>query len=364
MLILFPQWNQEAYRLNTGGLDHSWWSDSRQQVALLLRRHGSIVFNLTRNWSRITSVRTSSGIPHASQEATIDTATLHLGSAVTQSVHMIGGVLLYVDGVGLHEHINAHGHTDSVTQFQRNLGHLFYHATTQYWNLVAQVQVLLHWSCIALSCLQVDGSTPGIDISVLETTRFETTELVKSSPVRIDYGIAWAVSATTVDDIDGSNLAVDNVELVFGRKTGTNEFFHNNLCGLEVDKGRDGVRVGRAKTSNQIHVVIHAVLCVVNQHKNSLIGMEVGGLDNNTVGVLWNDLLFQALTELFLVCHAAEDLRSGNNLINGKKVTGNLVFEVMEPVPIRHDASRVATELKRAILDKHWEGLARFTVVF
>jgi len=52
-----------------------------------------------------------------------------------------------------------------------------------------------------------------------------------------------------------------------------------------------------------------------------------------------------------------------DTLIYGEKVSGNLVFEIVEPVAIAEQSGRVISELGRAILDQGCEGLAWFTVV-
>ena len=57
------------------------------------------------------------------------------------------------------------------------------------------------------------------------------------------------------------------------------------------------------------------------------------------------------------------DLRSRDTLINREKVAGNFVFEVVEPVTVADQTSRVIAELGRAILDQGWEGIAWVAVV-
>lgn len=91
--------------------------------------------------------------------------------------------------------------------------------------------------------------------------------------------------------------------------------------------------------------------------------MHSCSLDDDSVGVLWNDLLFQALEKLILAGDAAEDLRSGGQLIDGKNVSRNLIFEVVKPVTFVYNSSRVTTELVRAVLDKGCKRLVRAAIV-
>lgn len=81
--------------------------------------------------------------------------------------------------------------------------------------------------------------------------------------------------------------------------------------------------------------------------------MEVGGLDDSTIWTpAWDYVLVQTLAKLFLCGHATENLGSGHSLIDGKKVSCNLVFKVMEPVALFRNGSGVAAKSKLTILNE------------
>jgi hypothetical protein len=77
-----------------------------------------------------------------------------------------------------------------------------------------------------------------------------------------------------------------------------------------------------------------------------------GGLDDDSVGAFWNDFLIQTRTKVFLGSYTAEDLGGRDIFLNGKKVTGNLVFQVVEPVPVVYYGVWFGSEMNRTITNE------------
>ena len=330
-----------------------WGLDADQQVALLLGRECGKAHKLGRSGSGNSSVWTTGAVPHPSQETTVDTAgiDIELGGTVAQSIHVVRRVLLDEDLAVGNEHVHTHVDSNPLSQVQGNIDHLLLGALIQFWDIVTNVQVLLDRTSPTSTRDEVNCCTSRVNFNGLHTTRFETTELVQAVPGRIDDCVAWTVTATIRNDVNGRNLAIDDVEFVLGWKTGSDELLNNNLGGAQKRQFRHNVGIRHCNVGKQINSTTNRSIRIRDQHKDTLTRVEVGSLDNNTIHIRRN-IIFQANAQFFGACDATKDLRGSHVMFHRKQIGRNLIFKVVEPVALVCNASRVVAELGSAVLDQ------------
>mmetsp|Transcript_2594 Transcript_2594/g.4196 ORF Transcript_2594/g.4196 Transcript_2594/m.4196 type:complete len:328 (+) Transcript_2594:462-1445(+) len=276
---------------------------------------------------------------------------------------MVGGVLLNINLAPSNKHVHTHIDTNACSQLECNVSHFLQQAGAWLRNVFAQVQVLLDWSSLAATSREVDRCAASINIYILHTSWFEATESVKTVlKFGIDNSIAWAVSSTVCDHVNGCNFSIHNMELVLNRQFGADEFFDNGLGGLHELQCRYNIRVGHWRPSEQVNSTHLGRIWILNQDVYTLTGVEIRGLDDNTINIRW-DASVQAIVQIIVIGDTAEHLRGWDIEISREQVSSHLVFEVVEPVTFTCYTRRIFAELLSPVLDQRREGFIFLAVV-
>ena len=268
--------------------------------------------------------------PHASHETRIDAPrVVSLRPTMTESTIVVGGEFLNVGNVVADKHVDAGVDPNETGQILGHFDHVFPQTLGNVrQGVVANVKALDGTDVLGTG-LKVNVVTGSV--GSLRTARFETPVLVETVKVSVEFGVARTSRSAVVDGRDGSNLAVKDVKLVFGReglRTGVtkDEFLHENLGGSGVQSGQ--VRHDVAELVDGTTEQLNATE-TVGQDKDTVSGMVSGGTnDEGGQSVSGGEA---RVGQIVGTVNTAVHVRCVDTGRGTKGVGRHLVFEVGEP---------------------------------